>query len=203
MTIRLVLLLAVVALVITDVASGGAGEARGARRIVVVPAVRTGGPGDFSSDALPLAYVVLHRAGLRVSYGRPVAASSVSNCWPIVASQRPRAGTRVVAGTVVTLAIGMTPCPLPSPAVPRPLPSATVPNFRGHTVTAVAAWAGRHHLYWRGQVPALTGGTARQLLTNFRVAGQRPRPGTVLKAGSVGAGGRFTPTPLVVRAFQP
>jgi beta-lactam-binding protein with PASTA domain len=187
-----------VAVVLGVVAAPGLGRSR----VVVVPAVQSTNGTITSSDSLPLAYWRLHRAGLRVSVPTAVSVSSQSNCWPFVVSQRPRAGSHVRPGAVVTLSAGVAPCPLASPAVPSPLPSATVPDFAGATVAAGAAWAGRHKLYWQSDLPPLVAGRARQLLGNFHVVRQQPQPGAVLALGTTGPGAGFTATPLVLHAVQ-
>jgi hypothetical protein len=189
---------ALVAVVLAVVAAPGLGRSRS----VVVPAVQTTNGTITSSDSLPLAYWRLHRAGLWATVPAAVAVSSQSNCWPFVVSQRPRAGTHVRPGTVVTLSTAIAPCPLASPVVPSPLPSATVPDFVGATVAAAAAWAGRHKLYWQSDLPPLVAGRTRQLLDNFHVVRQQPASGATLALGTTGPGASFTPTPLVLHAVQ-
>jgi beta-lactam-binding protein with PASTA domain len=163
----------------------------------------------LSSTAVPAvqgltiegAYKRLHQAGLRVSYARRL--TLPADATAEVSRQTPHAGAHARRGAVVTLDLSVPPTGTGSPAVPNEIPSATVPNFKGKTLTTVQEWAKTNGLRWEAtHLPGLTAGTASQLLGNYLVSDQTPATGTRLSLGHQGPSGAFTPTPLVVHATQ-
>ena len=160
----------------------------------------------MAGESLSQAYRHLHAAGLRVSYPHSFFDGSFE-CEPVVASQRPQASTTITAGDVVTLAPRRVLCSAGGLGVPvGRLPSARVPVFVGQSVATVRAWTHQHRLYWQANwLPPLRGGGAPQLLANYIVRTQTPRPGSILILGiahKLKHGGTFRPTPLTVRAVQ-
>lgn len=160
-------------------------------------------PGVIGLD-LNRAYAHLHRAGLRVSFPHSFSAGSFA-CAPIIAKENPAARALVAAGSTVTLTARPPSCGVASPGVPvGRLPSAKVRDFIGGPLSAAMSWAKKHQLYWEAdKVPRLVRADAKTLLGNYRVTGQRPRPGATLTLGVAtrhGNGGSFRPTPLILRA---
>ena len=158
--------------------------AGGRERDAVVPGVR--------SANWQFAYQRLHDAGLRVRIKTPLVVGSL--CAPLVRYQDPVAGTRVRAGSVVTLTPA--PCIHGSPVVSKV--SAVVPDFRGEVPSRTAEWASSHGLLFELHLPALDAGDAPSFFENFRVIRQQPAPGATLAPG-VRVGQGFRPTPI--RAF--
>jgi hypothetical protein len=152
-------------------------------------------PGVSGEDMLT-AYETLQGAGLRVSIpGLATIAPSTS----FAGTTTPAAGRLVPRNTTVTIRAKQVFLGVASPAVPFPLPSAVVPNFSGAHVSAAAAWAESHDLFWVATLPPLIAGDAATLLANYRVVKQAPRAGATLELGigtTTGSGGSFDPTPL-------
>jgi hypothetical protein len=147
------------------------------------------------------AYRRLHRAGLRVSL--PAFELDLGLGSPLrVTGQSIRAGRAVADGGIVALTLGCPGCGVASPAVPTQLPRYNVPDLVGGAVAAARAWVAHKELYFVAHLGPLTAGAAPDLLDNYRVTRQRPRPGHKLQLGTGTSGGGFTPTPLVVWARQ-
>jgi beta-lactam-binding protein with PASTA domain len=151
--------------------ASGCGE-RSAERAVTIP--KTAASTDADS-----AYDVLHGAGLRV------AVSSASTHWPngssIVSSIKPRVGSAVPPGSVVTVTVDG--AFLASPTIPRGrIPAATEPDFSAASLSAVASWAQKHGLYWQcRRLPAFPASSRPHLLDNYVVVHQSPAAGATLR----------------------
>jgi PASTA domain len=145
------------------------------------------------------AFAMLRSLGLRVAVDRATPYSSLTPAF--VARLRPRAGTRVPAGSVVTI----TPSglgPRGSPAVLKSHPHYRVPSFIGSTAASAIGWANSHHMFWSiPRLPALPASKARTLFAAYRVTAQTPRPGKMIGQG-VMIGQGFKPTPLTL-ALKP
>jgi beta-lactam-binding protein with PASTA domain len=155
----------------------------GGEQMVVVPGIR--------SANVVFAYERLHAAGLRVAIPSGLAIESLR--MPLVRTQTPVAGARVARGSTVRLDsfFSFTGSPTGAPSL------AVVPSLHGRSASAAPAWAERKDMYWRVALPPLTAGDATTLLDNFRIVGQRPRPGTLLRHGYL-RGRAFHVTPLVI-----
>ena len=177
--------------------AGGAKNYRSARRSsLTVPSVARLG--------LLTAYEKLHRAGVRVTFGRTFSIDWSGECVPIVTGSQPRASSSVRRGSTVVLSTSMPPCGLASPAVPVPRPKPSrVPSFTGKPLTAAIAWVKRHHLTWAATVPRLHHGDAATLYGNYTITGQSPDQGSMLALGIAhGTGWQPTPLRLTVRAHS-
>lgn len=139
------------------------------------------------------AYELLHKAGLRVAIPEIF---SVTALWvPGPASQSPRAGARVPAGTVVT--IRLRGAPLGSPAW-RPH-TVTLRNLVGMQVSDALAWIGGAELFYEVRdIPPLPPSDAARLFDAYRVTRQSPEPGSRLSPGVLGKSGGFRPTPVIL-----
>jgi hypothetical protein len=147
---------------------------------VVVPS----NPSVFGGrHGLPVAYALLHAAGLRVSFPARIAVNTLWDCWPDIVRQSPRAGARVKAGTVVTLDAAPPMCLLGSPGY-RDV-TVAVPDFSGRTVGEATGWAQQSGLIWQADLAPLVAGGAPALLDNYPVTRQTPAPGSVLQPGVV------------------
>jgi beta-lactam-binding protein with PASTA domain len=185
-----------VAALIAVAASAAAGATTAsehvAARYVAVPPVRR--------LTIDRAYARLVQAGLRVSFAARLTFPADETA--IVTRAIPPVGTHVRRGAVVRLVLVRPPQGVASPGVPIPLPSAVVPNLVGKPVGAAAAWARRSGLTWEAALPPLVAGAAPQLLDDFRVVHQSPKPGTRLSYGVSEASGSFLVTPLRVRGLR-
>jgi beta-lactam-binding protein with PASTA domain len=146
------------------------------------------------------AYECLHRAGLRVSFDRPLTLPGESPAY--VALQVPPAGTRARRGSVAKLHLIVPPLLVGSGAVPSEIRHHKVPDFQGQPISVAVEWTERAHLSWEAKVPALSAGHASPLLRNYLVVRQRPRPGERLALGIAGPEGGWLPTPLLVWGSQ-
>jgi hypothetical protein len=159
---------------------------------------------DVVGLSLDHAYSELRRSGLRVSFPN----SFDPGCLPTVSAQRPRAGEPVRGASTTVLTLRIVGCALGSPAVPvGPLPSATVPRFMGRPLLAAVAWVNKHQLSVQitDGLPGLRNADAPQLLANYRITSQRPRPGATLTLGighSNASEGTWLPTPLRISCRQ-
>lgn len=167
--------------------------APGGAQVKLVRVPRVTGRGDMFS-----AYDVLRSAGFRVAVANGFSATSLQD--PGVLTQRPRRGSVVPEGSVVTITAGVG--AVGSSGVPKPMPTAVVPSFAGKPPAKVIAWAEHRRLYWAiRQIPPLPPSSAPHLLDNFRVTRQQPAPGSRLRLGVIthGSTGRgFRPTPVTV-----
>jgi hypothetical protein len=153
------------------------------------------------------AYQRLHRAGFKVSIPRGFELNTLTAPVAVVQDMYPSAGRRLRDGSAVSLRVGCE-CPIGSPAVPvGTLPRYLIPDFTGKTIAKVRRWIARKSLFLTEHIGSLRAGDADSLYENYRIARQRPQPGTALSLGVVvhdvpGSPG-FRPTPLVVWAHQP
>jgi hypothetical protein len=156
------------------------------------------------------AYRVLHAGGFRVTYTHATYAGSQGffGCYPLIKGESPAPATGLARGGTVRLIPDMPACALASPVVPKGNPWHTVPNFRGKSLSVVAKWAGSHNVTWNGgKLRPLIKGDAPNLLANYRVTAQKPRPGSRLRMGYGGSShkngvtsGWFRLTPVTVKA---
>lgn len=168
-----------------------AAQASGRAEHVRVPSVH----GDVIS-----VYSRLHGSGLRVSTPR-IVFDSVSP--PQVVGTVPRAGRRVLRGSVVTLLL--TRSPAPALAASGRLRSYRVPHLVGGGADAAYSWVRNKRLIFVAYLAPLKGGNAPGLLANWRISAQHPAPHSRLALGRRGKGARGTagglrPTPLSVWA---
>jgi hypothetical protein len=177
--------------------AGGAKDYRSSRRssLTVPSVVRLG---------LLTAYGKLHRAGVRVTFGRTFSIDWSGECVPIVTDSEPRASSTVRRGANVVLSSSMPSCGVASPSVPAPRPQPSrVPSFIGEPLPAAIAWVKRHHLTWAGTIPPLQDGGAASLYGNYTITGQNPHQGAMLALGIAhGTGWQPTPLRLTVRAHS-
>jgi hypothetical protein len=151
-------------------------------------------------EDLEQAYAGIHHVGLAVSYPTGFTFTYDQQCFPIVTSSRPSAGTLLQRGTTVTLLTHAVFCAIASPALPvGRLPTYRVPNFVGKRVPTAITWDEHRNLYWSGRFPALRSGRARTLFANYVVTHQAPSAGARIRLGIRGTDS-FTATPLVLTA---
>ena len=195
--------------------ASGCEDAGVLRRVfVLVVVITAGAPSAFATVArsstlavprvvgmdLNSAYLRLYGAGLSVSDTSAFSASS-GGCLPVVIRQAPSAGARASNGASVVLTARRPACGVSSPGVPTGrIPSARVPDFAGRPLSFAVAWAEQHRLDWdAGRLPRLRDANATKLLGNYRILGQSPHPGAILRLGvgtGSGSAGTFLPTPL-------
>jgi len=148
-------------------------------------------------EALPLAYLKLHAAGLSVTFTRSFSLDWSSECMPVVVRSIPRAGARVRRGSVVTLVTKIPGCGLASPFTVAGIRPRRVPNFVGKPLTAAIHWIQRRHLFWAATIPSLRAGDASSLFANYTITAQRPHPGSTILP-IVKEHGGVLPTPLTL-----
>jgi Glycosyl hydrolases family 43 len=162
---------------------------------VVVPRVAGG---------LVAVYGRLHAVGLRVSIPRGFSFSSLAP--PTVARAFPRTGRRVRRGSVVTLQLSSGPGW--RPLVVGRAPRYVVARFVGGPASTAYGWMTGKRLAFMSYLGPLRAGGAAGLFANYRVARQRPSPGSRLALGHKGGGpaargASVRLTPLTVWAAQP
>ena len=150
------------------------------------------------------AYRLLHQHGLRVSV--PAADLRVVAEPPDhVIATSPAADECVGVGSVVSLTLGCPGCAVGSPGVPIHLRHYRVPAFVNRSLLTAYRWVRRRQLFYEFHLGRLTAGNAPSFFANFRITRQKPGPGEQLALGRGsrccgGAGGSFTPTPLIIWA---
>jgi beta-lactam-binding protein with PASTA domain len=175
----------VLALVVSALGASAASQGRSS---VAVP--------SLANTNLKRAIVRIHRAALRVTI--PSAFYLASNSTPEVVRQTPEIGANVSAGSAVVLQLAQPPTVAPV-AGTRPI---RVPVLKGLRLTyAVKRLEGAGLHFWTVQrVPPLRNRDERSLFGAYRVTGQHPTAGTILRQRrQVGGSERIVPVALSVR----
>jgi beta-lactam-binding protein with PASTA domain len=167
--------------------SGCAGDDR--PEVVTVPRV--------TQTSVTLAYELLRKSDLRVAIPESFEMHAL---WePMPASQSPKAGAVVAAGTVVTLTL--TGGPLGSPAW-RPH-TVEVRELVGMRASSAVQWLMDAELSWDVRdIPPLPPSDESHLLAAYRVVRQAPSAGTPTSPGVLDGGYRVTPVVLWVALVE-
>lgn len=136
----------------------------------------------------------LRASGFRVALTKSIGISDLH--VPGTERLLPRAGTRLLAGSVVRVVPGFG--PIGSPSVFKSNPHYRVPNFVGKRASTAIAWAKRKSMFWAiPHLPALESSSAPHLFDAYRVVAQQPRPGGTIRQG-VSIRRSYHPTPLTL-----
>jgi hypothetical protein len=151
-------------------------------------------PSLAGSNGVPETFDRLRGKGFRVAI--PATTRFYATTAPYVASQRPRAGTRVPWGGVVRLRVRLG--SIGSPSGPKELPSYRVPNFVGRRLADAIGWTRGKTLYWQADLPPLPPSRGRHLFDAYVIKAQRPKAGSDLSLWiRIPKGVRLTPLVLV------
>jgi beta-lactam-binding protein with PASTA domain len=132
---------------------------------------------NVASTNLARGVVRLHSAGLHVTI--PSSYYLASNSTPQIVLQKPRAGATVAAGTAVELTITQPPTVAPFATTKR----IRVPAVKRLLLSSAVARLERAGVrFWKvDYVPPLEDASVRTLYGAYRVTGQRPAGGTILR----------------------
>jgi beta-lactam-binding protein with PASTA domain len=170
------------------IAALGTASAAQERATVAVP--------NVTSTNLARGVVRLHKAGLHVTI--PSSYYLASNSTPQIVRQKPRAGATVRTGTAVELTLAQPPTVAPFATTKR----IRVPAVKGLLLLSAVARLERAGVrFWKvDYVPPLGDANVRTLYGAYRVAGQRPAAGTVMRQRrQVNGEERIVPVALSVR----
>ena len=151
---------------------------------------------NVANTNLSLGIIRLHRAGMHVTI--PSSYYLASNSTPQIVRQKPRAGTTAAAGAAVELTLAQPPTVAPFATTKR----VRVPAMKGLLLsTAVARLKRAGVRFWTvNYVPPLEDTNVRTLYSAYRVEGQRPAAGTVMRQRrTVDGVERIVPVALSVR----